>query len=288
MDQILSMRVFCVVAETLRFRAASTRFSMSPAMVSKHVAALESRVGARLLMRNSRHVVLTDEGRSYFQRVQSILEELDEIEASVSEKATKISGAIRISAPVWMANKRFAEILKSFTDIYSDVTFDIDLSARQVNLIEEGYDLALRVSPKLAPGLIAKPLMPITFGLFAAPHYLENHDSPNSIEQIFDHPMLVYSGAPRLEEQLKLNRRRATTIETKNRITSESEVLLLQASRIGMGLVVLPDWLADADLAQGSLVRLLPDQFDVKVRLHAVYSSRRLLPARVRKFLNHL
>lgn len=282
------MRVFCAVAETLRFRAAATRFSMSPAMVSKHVTALELHIGARLLMRNTRHVSLTMEGQAYHQRAQAILEELDELEAAVGKRATQIGGVIRLSAPIWMANERFARILQSFADEHPDVTFDVNLSGSHVNLVEDSYDLALRVSPKLAPGLIAKPLMPITFGLYAAPDYIAARGAPGSIDAIFEHPLLVYSAGPRLEEQLKVSRRGRDKIEVNSLISSENETLLLHAGRAGMGLVVLPDWLSDSEVANGSLQRLLPDSFNVPVRLHAVYSSRRQLPARVRKFLNAL
>jgi DNA-binding transcriptional LysR family regulator len=172
--------------------------------------------------------------------------------------------------------------------VHPDVTFDVDLSASHVNLIEDSYDLALRVSPRLAPGLIAKPLMPIAFGLYASPGYIADHSVPGSIDEIFEHPMLVYSGGPKLEEQLKVNRRGRSKARAKSLITSENEILLLHACKAGMGLVVLPDWLSESEVLNGSLQRLLADNFDVCVRVHAVYSNRRQMPARVRKFLNFL
>ncbi|MBA4448533.1 LysR family transcriptional regulator, partial [Cylindrospermopsis raciborskii CS-506_D] len=115
MDQLQGMRVFCAVADALGFRAAANRLGMSATMISKHVTALETRVGARLFARNSRRVVLTDEGRAYYQRAKALLDELDELEASVRKQAKQIGGLIRVSAPVWMANERFAAILQSFT-----------------------------------------------------------------------------------------------------------------------------------------------------------------------------
>lgn len=282
------MRVFCTVAESLRFRAAAQRHGISSAMVSKHIAALEQQIGARLLARNSRHVALTDEGQIYYQRAIALLEELDDLEASVGDRSRQISGVIRLSAPVWMANAKFAEILLAFTRSYPDVTFDVDLSAGQVNLVEDGYDLALRVSPKLDPGLIAKPLSSIRFGLYAAPGYITAHGAPRSIDQIFSHPMLVYGGATALEDVFGSRRRGQKRRQVKGLVRSENEVLLLHAAVAGLGLVVLPDWLANSEVASGTLVRLLSDEFDINVRLHAVYSSRRLLPARVRRFIDFL
>lgn len=288
MDRIQSMRIFCSVAETLRFRSAAERFDMSSAMVSKHVSALENEIGARLLTRNSRHVALTEEGRIYFERAKCLVDEFDDLNATIGKRATELAGVIRISAPVWMANKRLAQILKFFSEQNPEVTFDIDLSARHVNLVEDEFDLALRVSPKLAPGLIAKPLMPISFGLYASADYLAANGVPDSIENIFTHPILTYSGGPRLEDYLKPTQRRKVQAELKAPITTENGIFLLEAACIGMGLVVLPNWLADKAVSDGSIKRLLTESFDANVRLHAVYSSRRLLPARVREFINYL
>lgn len=288
MDQLQGMRVFCAVADALGFRASANRLGMSAAMVSKHVNALETRIGARLFARNSRQVVLTEEGRVYYQKAKALLDELDELDASVRKQAQQIGGLIRLSAPVWMANERFASILQAFNAAHPGITFDIDLSAHPVRLIEDGYDLALRVSPRLDPGLIAKPLIPISFGLYASPDYVVAHGAPGSLDEVLEHPLLVYSGSTRLEEMLGARRRKRGTAKSRTLITSENELLLRHAALAGMGLVVLPDWLAQPDVEGGKLTRLLPDSFEVGVKLHAVYADRRLLPARIRKFLDFL
>lgn len=291
MDQLTSLRTFCLVAEHRRFRIAADRLGMSPAMVSKHVANLEARLGLRLLNRNSRHVVLTDDGYAYHAKVRGLLDELDELDASLSDRSAQVGGTIHLSAPVWMGNARFAELLHAFTQAHPNVTFEVDLSARAVNLVEEGFDLALRVSRSLPPGLIARVIGQVSFGFYASPSYLAVNDPPRTLADISRHPMLTYAGLPKLPnfEQLVGSVAHAQSSNPiRSVLSSESEILLRHCAISGMGLVFLPDWLAAEDLAAGRLERVLANEFNSMVNLQAIYPSRRLLPAKVRKFLDFL
>src|SRR5262245_9157924 len=137
MDTLTSLRVFCLVADSKSFADAAKRLDLSPAMASKHVMRLESRLGTRLLNRTSRRVSLTEPGLLYFNQAKQMLEGLDEIEAAISNVTVTPRGVIRLSAPVWVANTGFAAMLSDYHQRYPDVSFDMDLSGRIVNLVEE-------------------------------------------------------------------------------------------------------------------------------------------------------
>jgi len=157
-DTLVSLRVLDAVAELKSFTAASDRLGLSTAMATKHVQHVEARVGARLLNRTSRSVTLTEAGSIYLARMRPLLEGLAEVEAQLSQMAIKPSGRLRVSMPVWMATPRFAMLAAAFHRQCPDVILEIDPSSRIVNLVEEGFDLAIRVAMTLEPGLIARKL----------------------------------------------------------------------------------------------------------------------------------
>lgn len=287
MDRLTGLRAFCLVAEHLRFRLAADRLGLSPAMVSRHILHLESDLGVRLINRNSRNVALTDEGRAYHERVKPLIEELDHLDSAISSRTSVLDGILRISAPTWMSNARFAQVLADFAALHDGVRFQVDLSARAVNLIDEGYDLALRVSSRLSPGLIARPLRPITFGLYGNPHYLAQHGTPMSADDLVKHRLLAYRDV-QASNFLKGDVEDGASIAPERLMSSENEALLTEAALCGMGLVVLPDWIADGHVKEGSLVRVLASSFHHEMALQIVYSSRKLLHPRVRLFIDHL
>src|SRR6201997_3771091 len=141
MEPLVSLGVFGLVAERKSLAASADRLGISPAMASKHVMQLERRLSARLLNRTSRHVSLTETGALYFEQARQMMEGPDEVEAAVSQTVLAPKGRLRMSAPVWMANPLFAEVLADYRARYPDVTLEIDLSGRLVNLVEEGFDL---------------------------------------------------------------------------------------------------------------------------------------------------
>lgn len=141
MDSLVSMRVFCLVAELKSFATAAQRLRISPAMASKHVMQLEKRLGTRLLNRTSRRVSLSESGALYFEQARQMLDSLDEVEAAVSNATVVPHGTLRLTAPVWMANAIFAGVLADYQARYPEVRLDVDLSGRLVNLVEEGLIL---------------------------------------------------------------------------------------------------------------------------------------------------
>jgi DNA-binding transcriptional LysR family regulator len=287
-DTLVSIRVFCTVAELKSFTAAAERLAMSPAMASKHVMRLEERLAARLLNRTSRHVSLTETGALYLEQARQMVDGLDELEAAVGQTAVAPKGRLRLSAPVWMANPLFASLLADYRARYGDVTLDVDLSGRQVNLVEEGFDLALRVTSSPDPGLIARTIADAPFYLVASRRFLDARGHPNSLDDLQGAPLLAYSlvhadGVVTLGAEP--GRR---TIRFASVLQSGNETLMHHACLQGMGFAFLPKWLVSDDLATGRLQRVLPEQMFFAGRLLAVYPTRKYLSAKVRSFLDFI
>jgi len=290
MDTLTSMRVFRLAVELKSFAAAARRLDMSPAMASKHVMHLERRLGALLLNRTSRHLSLTESGATYFDHVRQWLDELDDVEAAVAQSTASPHGTLKLSVPVWMANPDFVGVLNDYRKRYPDVMFDVDLSGRFVNLVEEAFDLALRVTHPLSlgPALIARPIAPVTFHLVASPAYLRVAGEPSDAQALASHTVLGYSmlpanntlevEGPRGVEALKFN----PVLQTNN------ESLLRLAALEGMGLAFLPKVLVARDLEAGALVAVLTGYRFFGTKLYGVYRHRQYLSPKVRTFLDFL
>ena len=286
MDTLESLRVFCAVAELKSFTAAAERLGFSPAMASKHVMHLERRLGTRLLNRTSRHVSLTETGALYVEQVRLSLEALEEVEAAVSHTAVTPHGLLRLTAPVWLANPTFASVLADYRGRYPDVRLDVDLSGRMANLVDEGFDLALRATGSPDPGLIARVVAHVPFRLVAAPAYLDRAGRPASLADLDGRPLLAYSpvmAGGQLSGQLPQGR---VTISFEPVLQSANETLLQLAAREGMGFAFLPSWLIGEDLAEHRLELVLPNLEMFQTPLLAVYPSRKYLSAKVRTFID--
>lgn len=290
MDTLLSLRVFCMVAEHKSFAAAANRLGLSPAMASKHVQHLESRVGARLLNRTSRHVSLTETGQLYVDQARPMLEGLDDVEAALSNVTVEPRGTLKLSAPVWAANTLVAGLFAHYHRLHPEVSFDLDLSGRLVNLVDEGFDLALRATfpERLDPGLVARPLMEVPFHLVAAPAYLDQAGRPGRLSDLNGHALLMYGGIHSNGSLTLKGRNGEETVKFRQVMRSENETMLHMAALEGMGMVFLPVWMTQADVDKGSLERVLPEDVAFSPTLHAVYPSRKYLSAKVRTFIDFL
>lgn len=288
MDSLLSLRVFAAVAEAKSFAAVAERMDISAAMTSKHVQHIEAEVGARLLNRTSRSVSLTEAGAIYLAAVRPLLEGLDEAGARLAQSTIEPRGTLKMSLPVWLAEPRFVRVLAAYRAKHPEVMLDLDLSGRQVNLVEDGYDLALRVSPALDEGLIARRLADITFQIVAAPSLLERIGRPKDIADLNGGPFLAYSPIStggRVRLGLGPNAPEVRMIPV---LQSANETVLFQAALEGMGIAIMPHLFARDHLAEGRLERLLPDLPAPKVGLSAIYPDRSYLPAKTRSFLDFL
>jgi len=288
MDTLLSLRVFCSVVDLKSFTAAADRHDMSPTMASKHVRSLENRLGTRLLNRTSRHVSLTETGALYFSQARQTLESLDEVEAAVGNTTVVPRGTLRLGVPLWFDNPRFSAMLAEFDTLYPEVRFDVELSGRLINLVEEGFDLLLRatVPGTLDPGLIARAVSDMPFHLVASPAYLDRTGRPANLGDLNGRKLLLcktmHIGAaipfdgPQGREVVKFQ----VGLESGN----ESLVRLVALE--GMGMALLPDIMVEDDLEAGRLEKVLPGITEIATKIYAVYPSRKFLSAKVRTFID--
>ncbi|WP_263062812.1 LysR family transcriptional regulator [Dickeya dadantii] len=290
MDTLISLRVFCTVAEFKSFTAAAARLGISPAMASKHVMHLEKRLNTRLLNRTSRHVSVTETGMIYFNQVKQSLESLDDVEAAVSNVALTPRGILKLSAPVWVACTPVARMLAEYRQRYPDVCINMDLSGRIVNLVDEGFDLALRATmpERLDAGLVARPLTEVSFRLVGAPSYLARNGRPSKLSDLNGHALLLYSGMNPSGNLALDGPKGQEAVKFRPVMQSENENMLRLVALEGMGLVFLPVWMIQNDIAEGRLETVLPDTVKYSTILHAVYPSRKYLSAKVRTFIDFL
>lgn len=290
MDTLTSMQVFRLAVELKSFAAAARRLDMSPAMASKHVMHLERRLGALLLNRTSRRLSLTEAGTVYFDHARHMLDDLEDVEASVAQSRAAPRGTLRLSAPVWMANPDFIGVLNDYRARYPEVRLDVDLSGRFVNLVEERIDLALRVTNPMALGqsLIARPIAPVTFYIVGAPAYLDRAGRPTHAADLGTHAMLSYSLMPdvnRLDIEGPDGRE---TVKVDPVLQSNDESLMRLAALEGMGLALLPNALVSRDIQAGRLEAVLPGYRVFDSQLYGVYQNRKYLSPKVRTFLDFI
>lgn len=287
LDRLTGLKVFCEVVEAGGFSAAADRLSMSAPMVSKHIAQLERTLGARLLHRTSRRLSLTEAGTVYHEQCRLALDTLQAAEATIGQGTQTPRGHLKVSAPVWCANRRFAEILTAYNVKYPDVVIDIRLENRKVDLVAEGFDLALRATREPSPMLIARPICPIPFYFVATPAYLKRHGKPRVPADLVGlgaiMPSYLKLDFIDLQGPAGKSRVRLTTV-----MKSDDTTLTYHAVHAGLGIAFLPEWLVAEDVAARRLTRLLPDYMAGSPTLFAVYTSRQYLLPKLRTFIDFL
>lgn len=246
------LQLFATVAEASSFSAAAKKLGLPKSSVSRGVARLEAAVGAQLLHRTTRHVALSTAGAALYDRTTPLLASLREALGSLPEREEEPSGELRITAPNDVGASFLAELVARFTARYPGVRVDVRLTNRYVDLVAEGFDLALRASTgKLEDStLVVRRLSAIELQLFASPTYLARRGAPRALADAAGHEWVVFRGA-RGARQLGLR-------ETSGRIVGDDFFFIREAVRAGAGIGLLPSFLAQADVASGQLVRVLP------------------------------
>jgi DNA-binding transcriptional LysR family regulator len=286
-DTLTSIRVFRQVVESGTFVAAAERMDLSTAMVSKHVAYVEKRLGVRLLNRNSRTLSLTEPGSVYFERCKTILDDLEATELELGSLSTAPRGTVRITCPSWFGTRRFADLLAEFRLRYPEIVVDVSFEDRLVDLVEEGYDLALRVAREssLAPGLVARPIRPISFFIAASREYLKRHGAPGSPEELARHDFVAIGNI----DTISLTGSEGK-IEVPLRIVLRyrSMIGVVHAVAAGIGLAPLPEIQFDEPEFKEILTPVLTDYPVQGPKLYIVYVSRKYLPVKIRAFIDFL
>lgn len=287
MDTLVSMKVFRLVVEAGSFTRAADQMGMSPAMASKHLAHLERSLGARLLNRTSRHVSPTEAGQVYFEQCCEALDLLDSAEATLQDSHAEPRGLLKITAPVWCANSRFAGMLAGYRERYPRVVIDLRLSNYKVDLAAEGFDLALRATASQnAPSLIVRPLCEVRFALAASRGYVDRYGPFQSPDRLADRPAILPAYIKRSEEIPLQGPAGTTTLRVPVALKTDDSSLARYSLLAGIGPGYLPEWLIADDLDSGVLVRLLPQYRPPSVTLYAAYTSRKFMAPKVRTFID--
>jgi DNA-binding transcriptional LysR family regulator len=286
-DTLTSIRVFRQVVESGSFVAAADRMDLSTAMVSKHVAYVEKRLGVRLLNRNSRTLSLTEPGSVYFERCKTILDDLEATELELGSLGTVPRGTVRVTCPSWFAGQRLAEMLAEFRRRYPEIVVDVSFEDRLVDLVEEGYDLALRVAREssLAPGLIARPIRPVSFFIAGSREYLKRHGAPKSPEELARHDFVAIGNI----DTISLTGPEGK-VEAPLRVVLRYRSMtgVVHAVAAGIGLAPMPDIHFEEPEFKGILTPVLTDYPVRGLTLYIVYVSRRYLPLKIRAFIDFL
>lgn len=289
MNTFFSMQVFKEVVELGSFIRAAEKLGLSPAMTSKHIQQLEAHLGVRLLHRTSRRVSLTDEGRTYYARGSHILEDLAELEAELNSASAKPQGLLRLAAPAWLHNTVFATALSNFRSLYPEVQFDLLLSDRLVDLIEEGIDIALRVTPEPHATLYARRICEVPLIFAASPDYLERKGRPQNLEDFAQHDMLMHSSVKDELLQGYMGDTELHQVRVQAVLTTNDTDLLARTAMMGMGIAIIPKPVLEDSLLAGGLEIVLPEfKPPMAYYLYAVYSSRRHQSPKVRRFIDFM
>lgn len=288
MDTLASMRVFMRVVQAEGFARAAKRLSISPAMVTKHVNALEQHLGVRLLNRTTRQVSLTEVGAAYYEHCVRIVAEIEATEAAIGATTASAGGTLRITAGVALGEE-LAPLMVDFMQAEPGVAPEVVLDNRYVDLVEERFDVALRGALKLPESsLVVRPLARSRLLLCAAPDYLARQGAPRAPADLAAHRFLPLLH-PLLKNELTLRRGgERHTVAFTPAMRSNSERVLREACVAGAGIMLLTSINAWRELAAGRLVTVLDDWRIADVGIYALYPHRRHLPAKVRAFVDFL
>ncbi|MFV8429868.1 LysR family transcriptional regulator [Vibrio owensii] len=288
MDQLSAMRAFVRVVQTGSFSATGREMNTSQTTISKKVAALEKKIGVKLLARSSRDHALTPAGAKYYQTCVDILGELDEAEAEARSEVASPQGTIRISAPVAFGRILLAPIMAEFFQRYPDIKVDLQLSDQHTDLISDGIDVAIRAKQLEDSTLIARHLFDNPMLVLAAPSYLQQHGEPKAPEDLKQHNCLVYSRMRDINVWSFTKQNQKHAVAVNGNFQSDNGDVLLEVVLTGMGIVTLPIWMVEHHLKEGRLTQLMSDYTGQNLPFNAVYLQSRYTPLKVRCLIDYL
>jgi DNA-binding transcriptional LysR family regulator len=290
LDRLTGMRVFACVAALGSLSAAARSLGMSQTMATKHLGAIEQRLGVRLLHRTTRRLTLTEAGRQYLESVERILAEVEQADAAVAAQRIDAHGTLRVSAPVSFGVREIGPRLAEFARLYPAVTVDLGLNDRFVDLIEEGWDAAVRIGRLENSTLIARRLAPCRLVLCASPGYLAERGTPRTLADLASHNCLGYTLSRTAgPDRWLFGRDGGIAIPVTGNLKASNGDALVAAALTAQGLIYQPTFLVGDELRSGRLIRLSLDQPSIELPgIYVVYPSDRRPAAKLRAFVDFL
>jgi DNA-binding transcriptional LysR family regulator len=289
MDKFAHMQIFVAIVEAGSISGAAERLGLPKSAVSRRLAELESRLGVSLIQRTTRRLNLTDSGLAFYERSVAILADLDEAESAVSQAHGALKGGLRVALPLSFGLLHLAPLIQEFMMLHPDVRFELDFNDRQIDLMQEGFDLAVRIATLEDSSLMARRLAPIRHVLCASPGYLSRHGIPKAAADLASHACLAYSNVRdpglwsyRGPDGLPGN------VRVPVRLAASSGEFLMRAAIADEGLLMIPTFYVHEALQAGQLVQVLDDHVWPELAAYAVYPPTRHLSRRVRALIDFL
>ena len=288
MDKLNSIRAFTKVVQHSSFAAAARDLRLSRSAVSKHVIELEQELGGQLLSRTTRSVTATENGQAYYERCLAILSDLEEADLSATRLQAEVRGLLRINAPMSFGTLHLARAVADFMEKYPDLRIQLLLSDQQVDPVQEGFDITLRIADLPSSSMIARRIAPARRAICASPSYLARHGTPKHPDDLRGHACLTY-GHLATGNQWKLTGPDGDHwIAIPWTLCTNNAEVLRDAAVQGRGIALLPTFIAGADFQQGRLATILPGYQAPEISIYAIYPETRHVSLKVRVFIDFL
>lgn len=288
MDQLAAIRVFIAVAEESGFAPAARRLGASTSAVSRHIAELETHLGAELLRRSTRRVSLTEAGERYLKRASGLIDELSALDSEVADLAAAPRGTLRISASPTFGDFVVSPIAARFVREYPDITLDLEFTDRVVDIVAEGYDAALRAGALRDSALRSRRLATVSHVLCASPEYIARRGAPERPEDLVEHDCIMWRWRSKQLIWRLMDGDRVVEVPVSGRFYAGSDIAEREGARAGVGVALLNRVLAEDDLKSGRLVRVLEDYPEAPWPITAVWPAARAMPLKLRVFIDFL
>jgi DNA-binding transcriptional LysR family regulator len=290
LDRLTSLEVFAKVAASGSFSSAARAMDLSPTMVTKHIAAIEARLGTRLFHRSTRKLSITEAGRSYLEACERVIADMDAADAAIAAERVEPRGVLRLNAPVSLGANEIAPLLKAFAQLHSGVTVELGLNDRLVDLVEEGWDLAIRIGSLRDSSLVARRIAPCRAVVCAAPSYLADNGTPRLVAELAGHNCLGYTLSRLVgSDSWSFGAKAEVAVKVSGDLRANSGDALRIAAIAGQGIIYQPTFIVADALRAGTLVTLKLDHDPVEFGgIYGVYAPGRHPPAKIRVFLDFL
>ncbi|MEJ8859206.1 LysR family transcriptional regulator [Variovorax robiniae] len=288
MDKFQEMRVFSAVVDAGSFVAAAASLPASKAAVSRYVSELEQRLGVRLLHRTTRKLSLTEEGEVFYSRCREILLSIEASEAEISTRAGSASGLLKISVPLSFGVKHLAQLWASFMTAHPQVFLDVNLSDRAVDLVDEGFDLAIRIARLPDSSLISRKIASTRLVLCASPRYLRRRGKPRDPAALREHDVIAYTLLAMGDQWSFEGPDGSVSVKVAPKLRSNNGDTCITAALSGGGIILQPTFLVSEHIAAGTLVELLPRFRSIELGIFALYPSRKFVAPKVRLLIDHV
>jgi DNA-binding transcriptional LysR family regulator len=288
MDRFLEMQAFAAVVDSGSFVRGADALQLSKSVISRLVADLEARLGVRLLQRTTRRLSLTPEGQVFLERCRHLLADVNDAEAEVTRHAGEVIGELRVSAPVSFGLQQLAPLWPAFMARHPQLLLDVTLADRFVDLVDEGYDMALRIARLPASSLVCRQLASTRLVLCASPQYLQQHGELNHIDELAGRTVFAYKLLSTGDQWHFTGPKGPVSVKVTPRMRSNSGDSCVQAALQHQGLVLQPSFLVGEPLRLGRLVEVLPQYRSIELGIYAVYPSRKQLAPKVRRLVDFL